>query len=178
MDKSDLLARKIAWEIMKRASYRNKRLSDVTAEYFRKERNTLNNQDRRFITMLVQGTVRLSGRLDWELRQVFIGDYKDLKDNFRILLRLGAYQLLYMSNVPNYAAVTTTVQLAKQIHNNLGGLANALLRSLIAIEERVEPDKNSSIAILSNYLSHPDWLIAKWMKYYNFKYAPQNYQAD
>ncbi|SVC84381.1 uncharacterized protein METZ01_LOCUS337235, partial [marine metagenome] len=46
--------------------------------------------------MLVQGTVRLSGRLDWEIRQVFVGELDDLKENLRILLRLGAYQLFYM----------------------------------------------------------------------------------
>ena len=102
MDNKELKTRRIAWEIIKRASYRNRRLSDVTAEMFRKEGNLLDNKDRRFITMLVQGTVRLSGRLDWEIRQVFVGKFEDLKESLRILLRLGAYQLFYMDNVPDY----------------------------------------------------------------------------
>ena len=171
MDKNELRTRRIAWEIIKRASYRNRRLSDVTAEMFRKEGSLLDNQERRFITMLVQGTVRLSGRLDWELRQVFVGELEDLKENLRILLRLGVYQLFYMNNVPNYAAVDTTVQLAKRIHANLGGLTNALLRTLIKVEERNEPDEHTPISILSDYLSHPEWLINKWIKDQNYERA-------
>ena len=171
MNKNELKTRRIAWEIIKRSSNRNRRLSDVTAEMLRKEGNLLNNQERRFITMLVQGTVRLSGRLDWELRQVFIGKFNDLKENLRILLRLGAYQLLYMNNVPDYAAVTTTVQLAKRIHANLGGLTNAILRTLIKLEKRNEPDEKAPISILADYLSHPEWIINKWIKDQNYECA-------
>lgn len=171
MGNNDLRTRRIAWDIIKRATYRNRRLSDVTAEIFRKEGNVLANHERRFITMLVQGTVRLSGRLDWELRQVFVGKLEDLKENLRILLRLGAYQLIFMNHVPAYAAVTTTVQLAKQIHTNLGGLTNALLRALINLEERNVPDENTPIAILADYLSHPEWLINKWIKDKDYEYA-------
>ncbi len=171
MNKNELKTRRIAWDIIKRASNRNRRLSDVTAEMFRKEGKLLDNQERRFITMLVQGTVRLSGRLDWELRHVFTGTYDDLKENLRILLRLGTYQLFYMNNVPDYAAVSTTVQLAKRIHANLGGLTNALLRTLIKLEQRNEPDEHAPISILSNYLSHPEWIINKWIKDQNYERA-------
>ena len=134
--KQEIKTRRLAWEIIKKATFRDRRLSDVTAEIFRREGDIINDQERRFVTMLVQGTVRLSGRLDWEIKQVFIGEYKDLKENLRILLRLGVFQIYYMDSVPDYAAVTTTVQLAKRIHNNLGGLTNALLRALIKLEER------------------------------------------
>ena len=36
-----------------------------------------------------------------------------------------------MDSVPDYAAVTTTVRLAKRIHKSLGGLSNAILRTII-----------------------------------------------
>ena len=99
MIKKEIRTRRVAWEIMKKAAYRDRRLSDVTAEIFRREGDNIADQDRRFITMLVQGTVRLTGRLDWELKQVFVGEYDELKDSLRILLRLGAYQLFYMNQV-------------------------------------------------------------------------------
>jgi len=171
LTKKEIRTRRIAWEIMKKASFRNRRLSDVTAEFYRREGNNINHQDRRFITMVVQGTVRLSGRLDWDLSQVFIGEYKDLKEGLRILLRLGVFQLFYMDSVPDYAAVTTTVQLAKQIHPNLGGLTNAILRNLIRLENRNIPDENAPIANIANYLSHPEWLIRKWIKDKSFDQA-------
>ena len=171
MIKQEIRTRRLAWEIMKKAAFRNRRLSDVTAEIFRREGDIINDQERRFVTMLVQGTVRLSGRLDWELKQVFVGNYEDLKENLRILLRLGVFQLYYMDNVPDYAAVTTTVELAKRIHNNLGGLTNAILRTLIKHEERKVPDEHTPISTMADYLSHPEWLISKWIKDRNFEMA-------
>ena len=171
MVKREIRARRIAWEIIKKASYRNRRVSDVTAEIFRKEGDLINDQERRFITLLVQGTVRLTGRLDWELKQVFIGEYNKLKEGLRILLRIGAFQILYMDNVPDYAAVTTTVQLAKNIHENLGGLTNAVLRTLINLEDKNIPDENTPIPILADYLSHPKWLINKWITDQDYKNA-------
>jgi 16S rRNA (cytosine967-C5)-methyltransferase len=149
---------------MKKAAFRDRRLLCLTAEIFRREGDNINDQDRRFITMMVQGTVRLTGRLDWELRQVFVGDYEDLKEGLRILLRLGVFQLFYMNSVPDYAAVTTTVQLAKNIHPNLGGLTNAILRTLANLEDRDVPDEHTPIANMADYLSHPEWLISKWIR--------------
>ena len=138
MNKNELRTRRVAWEIIKRATYRDRRLSDVTAEIFRIEGNNINDQERRFITMLVQGTVRLSGRLDWEIRQVFVGEYEDLKESLRILLRLGVFQLHYMDSIPDYAAVATTVQLAKRIHQTTNPRqllsALSLLLSLVALK--------------------------------------------
>ena len=171
MDKHLLKNRSIASEIINKSFKQNKRLSDVTSELLNKEKDRLSNHDKRFITMLVQGTVRLSGRLEWELNNVFKGDLQDLKMNLRTLLQLGAYQLLYMDSVPDYAAVTTTVQLAKKIHPNLAGITNALLRALVNKDNYKHPNNKSPICELAAYLSHPEWLIKKWIKDRNYKYA-------
>ena len=53
MIKEKLRTRRLAWEIIKKATRRNRRLSDVTAEIFRREGDDINDQDRRFVTMLV-----------------------------------------------------------------------------------------------------------------------------
>ena len=159
MTKSELQTRKICWEIIKKSSSRNRRLSDVTIEYFSKDEFSLDLKDKRFITMLVQGSVRMKGRLDWEIKQVFNGDYSDLKDNIKILLRIGIYQIKYMDSVPDYAAVATTVQLAKRLHNKLGGLANAILRTIIKTNKKLNVDSKMPLDELSEYLSHPEYLL-------------------
>jgi 16S rRNA (cytosine967-C5)-methyltransferase len=87
----------------------------------------------------------------------------DLKPNYLILLRIGVYQIRYMDSIPDYAAVTTTVQLAKRIHENLGGLTNALLRSLLKHDMPVPPDENTPIDYTAQYYSHPEWMINKWI---------------
>jgi len=171
LSRTELRTRRIALKIINKATSRNRRLSDVTAEVFRNEAINLDDKDRRFITMLVQGTVRLSRKLDWKIKQVFIGDYNDLRENLKIILRLGVYQLDYMDSVPDYAAVTTTVNLAKIIHKNLGGLANAVLRTIIKECNKIIIDENTPLSTISEYLSHPEWLINKWIKDYSFDSA-------
>jgi len=94
-----------------------------------------------------------------------------LKENFRILLRIGAYQLRYMDNVPDYAAVACTVQLAKEINLKLSGLTNAILRALIKKEVNMPPKNKKSISLWSSYLSHPEWLIEKWIRDRDFNFA-------
>ena len=43
-------------------------------------------------------------------------------------------------------------------------MANALLRTLIKVQAHNEPSEHAPIAILADYLSHPEWLINKWIK--------------
>jgi 16S rRNA (cytosine967-C5)-methyltransferase len=169
IDKSELKSRRYAWDIIKRATLKNRRLTDVLAE--RIGRSNFTDQEKRFITEIVQGSVRMAGRLDWELSHVFNGTMDELKINYLILLRIGVYQIRYMDSVPDYAAVTTTVQLAKQIHKNLGGLTNALLRSLLKEDIPKIPDENTPIDYTSKYYSHPEWMINKWISESNFKDA-------
>ena len=171
MNKEELKTRKIAWQIIKKSYSRDQKVSDISSEIFKQESDNLSESDKRFITNLVQGSIRMSGRLDWEIKQVFKGDYSDLKAPVKILLRLGVYQIMYMDSIPDYAAVATTVQLAKRIHNKLGGLANAILRTIIKESNNEIPNDKSSISDLSEYYSHPEWLFAKWIKDYSLEDA-------
>jgi len=169
IDKRELRSRRHAWDIIKRATFKDRRLTDVLAERIR--HGNFTDQEKRFITEIVQGTVRMAGRLDWELSQVFKGNMDDLKAHYLILLRIGVYQLRYMDSIPDYAAVTTTVQLAKQIHTNLGGLTNALLRSLLKYEIPKPPDEHTPIDYTAQYYSHPEWLMNKWISEGSFEDA-------
>ena len=140
---------------------KNRRLTDVFAERIR--HGNFTDQEKRFITEIVQGTVRMASRLDWEISHVFNGSMDNLKPNYLILLRIGAYQIRYMDSIPDYAAVTTTVQLAKGIHENLGGLTHALLRSLLKHDMPDPPDEHTPIDYTAQYYSHPEWLMNKWI---------------
>ena len=54
MNKNELRTRRVAWEIIKRATYRDRRLSDVTAEIFRIEGNNIDDAKRelKYLDML------------------------------------------------------------------------------------------------------------------------------
>ena len=69
------------------------------------------------------------------------------------VLRLGAYQLRWLTRVPAHAAVSTSVELAREtVGEGSTGYVNHSLRKLSAIGYRLS----------ANDQSHPDWLVARW----------------
>ena len=167
LNNNELKSRILSSQIIFKSYSRNRRLSDVIAETFRKEGNTLTLNEKRFITELVNGTVRMSGRLDWEISSVFRGNYKKLQDRLKIIMKIGLYQIRYMDSIPDYAAVSTTVKISKILNYKFGGLANAVLRSLLSSLNEIDPGNNSDINELAMYLSHPAWLIKRWIHFFS-----------
>lgn len=94
------------------------------------ERARLPAVARALCTELVYGTLRLQPRLDRALAAYAPRGLHRLDAPTRTLLRLGAYQLLFM-RTPAHAAVNQTVELLTRLRGRgLGGFANALLRKL------------------------------------------------
>jgi len=84
------------------------------------------------------------------------------------ILRLGAYQLLYMGGVPDYAAVSASVD---QVRARLGpapaGLVNAVLRKVADAgdgPERFTRPGDDAATFLSTWGSHPLWLVTRWLE--------------
>ncbi len=71
-----------------------------------------NGQERAFATALVRGVLERQITLDALVDKFTTGR---LKPKVRVLLRMGAYQALYMDKVPVPAAVNETVELAKTV---------------------------------------------------------------
>ena len=90
-----------------------------------------------------------------------------LDPNVLEVLRLGAYQLLYMGSVPAYAAVSESVDHAGELAGKgASGLVNAVLRCVADAGDAAElfPDPVSARAdYLVTWGSHPRWLIDRWL---------------
>ncbi|MFN5222345.1 MAG: 16S rRNA (cytosine(967)-C(5))-methyltransferase [Cyanobacteriota bacterium] len=95
-------------------------------------RGSLSSQDRALATELAYGAIRQRLLLDAWIDA--LGKVPALRQppRLRWLLHLGIYQLLFSERVPASAAVSTTVELAKQ-HKlaRLAPVVNGLLRSLL-----------------------------------------------
>ncbi len=88
---------------------------------------------------------------------------KHLDSAVRDILRIGAVQIIFLDKVPTFAAVSTSVDLAKQTGNDrASGLINAVLRKLDGIGEHEIPLPEGKIANIATRFSHPEWLIKKW----------------
>lgn len=104
----------------------------------------LSEQERRFLTALLYGTVERALTLDYYIGKLAKREAASLSVHTRNLLRLGLYQLLYMDSVPAFAAVRETVALAA--HAGERGFANAVLRAATrAPELLVAPPREKNL---------------------------------
>jgi 16S rRNA (cytosine967-C5)-methyltransferase len=123
---------------------------------------------------LVIGTLRWQRRLDHALGGVVRGPLERLDAEVLRALRLGAYQLLFLSRVPAAAAVHESVALARAARkSSAAGLVNAVLRRLAAGDGRALPPRPSApvdaapdewIRYLAVTHAHPEWLVARWLE--------------
>jgi 16S rRNA (cytosine967-C5)-methyltransferase len=129
--------------------------------------SALMERDRRFVTELVYGCVRRQRSLDALITQLGKKPAHQQPPILREILHLGLYQLRYLDQVPDSAAVSTTVELAK--NNGLAGLAglvNGLLRQYLRLTIQgdplvLPPDPVSALGTLHSF---PDWIIAGWLE--------------
>lgn len=144
---SRLIAFETLYNIFYNGSYSNialdKALSNVTC-------------DKGFISSLVYGVTERKLTLDY-----FIDKYASgrIKPKIRVILWLGAYQILYMDKIPSSAAINESVKLTKQIKQDYySKLVNAVLHKID--NNRAIPDD------LSIKYSVPSHLINMWIKQY------------
>lgn len=119
-----------------------------------------NAAERRLLTQLVYGTLRMRGHLDWIIARLYRGNPKALPIAMRNILRTGIYQISFMDRIPPFAAVDEAVKLSGG-----SGLVNAVLRN--ALRRRAElpypemaRDPEEHIAVIH---SHPPWLVRRWI---------------
>jgi 16S rRNA (cytosine967-C5)-methyltransferase len=162
------LSRVVAAEIL--SDVRSGALLDPA---FERRTGVLDARDRRWLQELLWGTIRNRAWLDALLAERVRGGLARLDPDVTDLLRVGAYQLLYMGSVPAYAAIGQTVELVKERHGiGASKLANAVLRRLDRDRQErgaggVVPEPvDDPIDALALTFSHPRWLIARWAERY------------
>jgi len=134
-------------------------------------RHRLAPRDRALVTELVYGTLRRRNTLDWALAPHSRRPLSSLDAAVRNILRLGAYQLLYLEGIPARAACNESVETARRFgFTSAAGLVNAVLRHLQRSLPLVFPDAREDPAShLALYHSHPRWLVAEWLETYGFE---------
>ena len=87
------------------------------------------------------------------------------KGELEALLYVGAAQILYMDDVPDFAAVNETVEAAKRCEQrSVPRVVNGVLRNLLRRREEVE--RLIASAPLGERESFPDALVARWTARY------------
>lgn len=141
-------------------------------------RETLSDsRDQALVTELTTGTLRWRAAIDHVVAHHARRPVTALDPQVRETLRLGAYQLLYLDRVPARAAVHDAVEIAKRTGlRSAAGFVNAVLRAID--RERGLPPwpsdpgpdgaRDAQLAFLSITLSHPSWLVERWLDRYGY----------
>lgn len=120
--------RQLALEVLRRVSTQGAYAGAALRKLMPREFSSL---DRGLATELVYGVLRRRSHLDRALKRASGKRLKDLDPRLHDVLRLGAYQLMFLDKIPNHAAVNSSVELAKSRAGPPGGRrANQVLRTL------------------------------------------------
>ena len=130
------------------------------------EEPKLQPSDRALCHELVLGVLRRQLFLDKIIEHSSKRRIESLDSAVRIALRIGLYQLRFLSRIPASAAVNESVSLVRVARlSSATAFVNAVLRRAIR-EEKYDPAAEISDPIewLAVDASHPVWLIERWVK--------------
>jgi 16S rRNA (cytosine967-C5)-methyltransferase len=114
----------------------------------------------------VYGTLRWRRRLDFALAAHCHRPLRKVEPGLMRVLRMSAYQLLFLDRVPAWAVVDQATSLATSIRSRrVAGFVNGVLRGLAAARGRIdwpdpERDPAGALAVLCSF---PKWLVERWI---------------
>lgn len=159
MDKVREAIYQILLKCIYKGAYSNLALQALSREDFTR-------RDRAFATEAVYGAVSKKRALEHIIGQHSSVPIKKMSSQVHVLLILGAYQIIYMSKVPDSAACNTTVELAKVHSKKSVGFINAVLRAIARGREAIVwPDSNVDwLPAQAIKFSYPDWMVEAWLE--------------
>jgi 16S rRNA (cytosine967-C5)-methyltransferase len=133
----------------------------------------LEPRDRALCHELVMGVLRFQLWLDRAIEYFAARSVERLDLAVKLALRLGLYQLRFLTRIPHSAAVNESVNLVRRARlRSAESFVNAVLRRatreleydpVAAVEDQLE-----RLAIAS---SHPRWLIERWVNAFGYQEA-------
>ncbi len=127
----------------------------------------LSEADHRLATELVMGVLRWRGELDFWIASLAQRRLETLDPEILAILRLGVYQIRFLTKIPKRAAVDEAVRLAKRARKrSAAGFVNAVLR-------KCEPPGGASFCqqLEAARRSLPPWLLARWKEHFGAETA-------
>ena len=131
-------------------------------------RATLDDErDGALLLEIVTGTLRMRNALDYQLAARVKRPLAKLDDAVLRILRLSAFQLLYLSRSKASAVIHDAVELTRRAgKSSASGLTNAVLRAIARDKDQLSwppPDDPDYLAVVH---SHPRWVVDRWLARY------------
>ncbi len=155
-------ARNIAYKVLFDIE-KNKKYSNISLDYYLKG-SDLDDLQRGFATELVYGVLENRIFLDGIINRHSKIKVKKMQYSVKISLRMGAYQLIFLDGVKDYAAINETVSMMKKIDKRSSNFVNAVLRNISRnIDDVFEYDENSIEGLATRY-SFEKWIVERLVK--------------
>lgn len=152
--------RKLALDAINKILYASGFSNIVINEYLKKYE--LSEVDRALFTKLVLGTVEHKITLEYYLKPYL---RKKQKPWLYCLLLMSIYQIVYLQ-IPDYAVVNESVEIASVRDRSYASFVNGVLRSFLR-DELPDIEKLKGMEYLSVKYSYPEWLVAYLLQDYD-----------
>jgi 16S rRNA (cytosine967-C5)-methyltransferase len=125
-------------------------------------------RDRALLLEIVTGTLRMQAAIDYQLAARVKRPLARLDTALLRVLRMSAFQLIYLSRLPPSAIINDAVELTRRSgKSSAAGLTNAVLRSVSRERAALSwPTRANLSEHFSTVLSHPRWLVDRWLERY------------
>ena len=156
--------RHMAVQILNRVE-RNGAYAEPLLDDFLSKNELANIHDRKLLTQIVYGTLRMRGHLDWIIQQIYRGNFALMNTEVKNILRTAMFQIWFTDRIPDFAIANEAVEMTKIIHPTSSGLVNAIIRNAIRKKAKIRiPEMNEGPARhISISYSHPLWLVERWI---------------
>ena len=126
----------------------------------------LDKRDRALMHSIVYGVLRWRGRLDWIIGHFSKISFRKIDSTVLNILRIGAYQIVYLDRVPDSAAVNTAVEMAKETAPPwVVRFVNGVLRNIARNRDTTSfpSSHRDPVSAIATGKSFPKWLIRRWV---------------
>lgn len=156
--------RKIALEALYKIDNEEAYSNIVLDEVLNKNRNALSNKDINFISELLYGVTTWKLTLDTIIQKYSKIKIKKISPWVINILRMGAYQIVFLDKVPKSAAVNESVNLCKKYGVKSVGFVNAILRKIEKKDYLELFEIKDEIEKISKTNSMPQWIVKELAK--------------
>ena len=161
IDKTREIALKTLYKIDKEQAYSN----IVLNEEIKQNRKNLTEKDIGLISEIVYGVTTWRLTLDEIIKKYSKIRLKKISPWILNILRMGAYQIIFLDKIPKSAAVNESVNLAKRYgHSSSSNFVNAILRKIEKSNYEEFSQITDDIERISKTTSMPEWIIKELLK--------------
>jgi 16S rRNA (cytosine967-C5)-methyltransferase len=154
-------ARQLAFEILLRVE-REEAFASILLDS--REGRLADRREAALLHEMVLGVLRRRALLDHALAAVSSRPLHRIDPEVMAALRIGAYGLLFLDRVPDFAAVSSAVELVRAAGRHAAaGFANAVLRAIAAAGGSIlpKPPAEGDVGALALFHSHPEWWVRR-----------------